>query len=409
MLTADLVRASVRRGKVRPRFVDPQDARLRAEATALVRLFEEHLGDKRGALEEAIADHIGDATDFAVRRGLVKLLMDRSTVETRAPVPPPEVREVVFEEAARAWPVGDDGQGTMTPRPDVLARAAERLDLSPAEVEEALYADLEAEERLVEADLPDPEALLHRYNMNLAQGVLLKAREVVVEIPDPRPARMRQLMRIVKFHRLMHRAEKTGDGWRLVLDGPLSLFQQTQRYGLALALFLPALCHCEAWRLSAEVTWGDDRRHCTLELDQDSGLVTHTRDLGTWESDEERHFRATWKKLDPEWRLRRSTEVLDLDGRGVLVPDYVLRHPDGRKAYLELVWFWRRRTFERRLDLLREAGPPNLIVALATRLNAGEGDLPDLEGGAVYGFKGVIQPKRIVALAEDVGLPAPTI
>ena len=410
MLTADLVRARVSRGALWLRRIEADDPATLAEAAALIALFEGHVGRRRAALEDALADHIGDATDFMVRRGLIKLLTDRAVFEVQAAAEPAAVRAAVFDAAMAAWPVGPAAGagegGHLTDRRRVLAEVGEALGLSLEEVEGALYADLAAEEVLTGGEWPEPRALLQRYDLGLAQAVLFKAREVVVELDDPAPARTRQLLRIIRFHRLMHRAERTEEGWRVVLDGPLSLFKQTQRYGLQLAKFLPSLCHCPRWRLAADVVWGKGRLELRFELDQDAGLVTHTKDLGTWESEEERHFRRVWAKQDTPWKLRRATEIVDLDGRGALVPAYVLRHPDGRKALLEIVWFWQRRTFLRRLELLRDAGPSNLVIALATRMNVGmggDGELPDVGGAALYPFKGVIQPKRVIALAEEVG------
>ncbi len=397
MLTADLVRAWTRGGLVRPRYVEVSDPALQADAAALVAIFGRHLGETVGALEESIADHIGDATDFMVRRGLVKLLRDRSTVETQAPLPPEELREVVFEEAARTWPVGPP---PLHDRSEVLARAAARLGVTSEVLEQSLYADLKDAEQLTAFDPPEPVALLERYNLALAQAVLLRARSVRVTLDDPKPARARALLRVVKFHRLMHRAERTDAGWTLHLDGPLSLFQQTHRYGIQLARFLPALCHCAQWSLEADVAWGPQKLPMKFAVDHQAGLVTHTKDRGTWESEEERHFRRSFAATETPWTLRRDTRLIDLDGRDVLVPDYVLKHPDGRRALLEIVWFWRRRTFERRLELLREAGPANLIVAFATRLNTGEDNLPKLDH--LVPFKGVIQPKKVIARAEVV-------
>ena len=53
----------------------------------------------------------------------------------------------------------------------------------------------------------------------------------------------------------MCEAERTGpDAYCLHLDGPLSLFSATQKYGLQLALFLPAVLRCRDFEL---------RRNCT--------------------------------------------------------------------------------------------------------------------------------------------------
>lgn len=418
MLTGDLVRASVRAGEVRPRYVDPARPELRQDAERLLAIFQEHLGRPVGALDEAIADHIGDSTSYAIQRGLVKLLMDRATVEMRTPADPVAVRAAVFAQAAQRWPV-QAGPGT-TPRSAVLQAAAETLGLTPAEVDEALYADLKRAQRLVDAELPQVEELLHRYNLGLAQAVLLRAHEARVTLEGLRARRARQLFRWVKFRQLMHRATRQGTTWTLTLDGPLSLLRQTRRYGLGMALFLPALVRTETpWRLEADVDW--DGVRARFACDQHTGLVAPAHERGGWESAEEKHLRASWRAAGTPWRLERAARILDLGGRGVLVPDFALTHPDGRVALLEIVWFWRAETFRRRAALLAEEGPPNLIVAVATRLNAdrpGRGArgakarrpsvtaLLDAEAfpGALYPFKGVLSPQRLVELAETVAV-----
>jgi predicted nuclease of restriction endonuclease-like RecB superfamily len=47
MLTADLVRARVAKGEVRPRYVDPNDASLRELAASMIALYAEHVGRRR--------------------------------------------------------------------------------------------------------------------------------------------------------------------------------------------------------------------------------------------------------------------------------------------------------------------------------------------------------------------------
>ena len=414
MLTADLVRAQVKKGLVRPRWLDTSDPALVADAANLVSLFARFEGERVGALEEAVADLIGDSTDFFITRGLAKLLLDTASFEVRAAHPPEALRAAVFAAAGAAgtWPVRAGGGDGFTAREEVLARVGAALGLSPAEVEEGLFADLDAERRLVSFDRLDGRALLERYNLGVAQAIVLRATEVRVELPGVSPQRLRQLLRALKFRGLMHRAERTTRGYRLVLDGPASLFRQTGRYGLQLALFLPALALAERWYLDADVTWGPKRAPCRFELDHGQGLVTRARDTGTWVSEEERHLEASFAALDTPWRLERGVRLVDLDGRDVLAADYALVHPDGREAWLDIVWFWRKDAFARRLALLRAHGPEHLIVAVATRLNADRADPAALDLGAVtaYPFKGVLVPKRLIALAEPIArVPPPVV
>lgn len=404
MLTADLVRASVRAGVLRPRFVDVGRADHLGQAEALVRLFAACRGKTVGELDEALADHIGDSTDFALIRGLAKLLRDGTEVAVDAAAEPAAIRAAVFRAAGASWPLRPGGGQGFGDRDAALAAAAEALGIDVEAVEDGLFGDLAAEQRVKDVALPEPEALLERYNLGLAQAILLRARAVVVELPGVSAARLRSVFRYIKFRRLMHRAAKTADGYRIELDGPLSLFRQTQRYGLQLAMVLPGLALAERWSLAAEVVWGKERRALRFELDQDAPIVSRDKDVGTWVGDEEKHLQKGFRALDSPWKLSRGARVVDLGGRDVLVPDYVLKHEDGREALLDIVWFWKKARFADRLALLREHGPKNLIVALATRYNGDKKDPPDVGDATCYPFKGVIAPKRLVELAEEVAV-----
>jgi predicted nuclease of restriction endonuclease-like RecB superfamily len=394
MLTADLVGASVWKGVVRPRYVDPASPELLGRAEELSAIFRAQVGRCLGELDLAVGDAIGDSTDYLLVRGLVKLLMDGSRIEMVSPRPPPELRACVFRLARARWPVTSP-----LGREQVLLEAARELGVAPDEIERSFYSDLEDELRLVEAPEVSARGLLERYNLALAQGVLLRAREVVVELPEIAPKRARQVLRSAKFHRLLHRAEQRGSGYRLTFDGPLSLLRRTQRYGVQLALFLPTLCRLERWRLVAAVAWG--RSECRFELDDQQGLSASGPDRGVWDSEEERHFEQSFRRSAKGWTLRRSARLLDLDGRGVLVPDYELIHKDGRRALLDIVWGWRRETFLGQLALVREVGPRELIVAVASRLNQ-DAEAPALGAANLVLFKGTIPPARIIAVAEQV-------
>ena len=114
------------------------------------------------------------------------------------------------------------------------------LTLTPEQIDRSLFADLKDEQRVQTFDDITPEHLLDRYNVALAQAILLRCTAMEVRIWGETPARFRQLFRAVKFHRLICTIHETaGNSYTLKLDGPLSLFSSTQKYGLQLALFLP--------------------------------------------------------------------------------------------------------------------------------------------------------------------------
>lgn len=410
MLTLELVRASVRAGVIKPAYIDPLDPEHLSLASDLIGLFDLHRGRPYGELKEALKELLGDGPDALLGRGLARLLEDRAEVEMDAPLDPRLVRQKVFEAAAPHLPLQTETQldmpdlrGARLTREQVLAQVAEALQTTVAVLEQSLYADLPDAHVLKDVSLPEPGWLLNRYNLALAQAVLLRAVRMELVLPALSPARYRQLFRYIKFFRLMHRIELLqGGGFRVQLDGPLSLFKLSSRYGLQLAELLPALLLCEDWSLEAEIRWGRKDEVKGFKLTPRQALVSHYPDKGAYESREELWFRERFSSIKTDWVLEKADAILPLSTQEVVVPDLKLTHPDGRVAYLELVGFWRRSYLERRLEAFAQGGPGNLILAVSKQL---QGSVEGLEGfeGAVYIFREVLVPRDIVALAEKIG------
>ncbi len=400
MLTTDLVRTRISEGRVIPEYLDPDQTDALEKAESLVELFSKALeeGAARGEVETAVDRIVGYGTDFRIWRGLAKLLYDRSEFETQAPVDPADIRRSVFQRAAQS-----EGRRGDEWRRGILKEAARELEIEPHEVESGLYADLDERERLEAFDPLEPRALLHRYNLALAQAVLYRATRLEIELRDLRPNALRYLFQSLKFNRLMHRVRRTDEGYQLTVDGPASLFNRSRKYGIHMAKFLPALVHLEDWRLRARLDWEDEER--TFEVSSDTGLVSHYSARGQWKADEEKHFETRFDEIDPDWNLERRGTILDLGDNEVIIPDYVVSHSDGREAYLEIIGFWRLSYLRRRIDALADREGLPLILAVSERLKAGR---ETLEGSpaSVFFFKSVILVDNVVDAAEDVALPA---
>lgn len=256
MLTADLVLARIYKGDVKPRYIDAEDPDKLALAEALIAIFGGHEGRPRHELDAELEELVGTGTDFLLHRALAKLLFDRCTFDTESKVEPEKLRQTVFETAADAYrrPVAAkahsegeqhifhfDRDGVLTAAAAALAEG-EDVEVTPADVERGLYADLKDEQLLQEWKPCRPRWLLERYNVALAQGVLLRASELTIRLGKQPPRRQRELFRKIKFFQLLHRVESDGKGgWTIHLDGPMSLFKASGKYGVRMASFLPTL------------------------------------------------------------------------------------------------------------------------------------------------------------------------
>ncbi|MEM7232859.1 MAG: DUF790 family protein [Planctomycetota bacterium] len=369
MLTTDLILASTRKGYVVPRYLDARAEENLELAKSLTDVFARHRGLRRRELQAELDEILGAGTQFMLHRGLAKLLFDRCDFGVEGDDDPIELRLRVFEKAAEAYRESD---GTPLDVDTFTASVCESLELGPSAVDDGLYADLKEEQRLLKFDEASPEWLLDRYNVALAQGVLLRASRLSIEISNQSPMRYRELFRAIKFHRLLFSV--TGDshrGYRISLDGPLSLFKSSQRYGLQMAQFLPTLLKFDDWRLEAEVAWGKGRVDRKFRLEPKHKLRSH-RDLkGQFRPEEIEWITTQLAKSTEEWSVSSDTPLLDLGGQGAFVPDFLFRHePSGTEVFLEVFGFWRKVDAEARARLLLEHGPPNIILAVSKELCA---------------------------------------
>lgn len=405
MLTGDLVRARVQGPEIRPTLIDPKKPALREAADALVATFTDAVveGRARGDLTEEIDDLCAERRDHKVVRGLAKLCTDKAEFAVEAPIPPVELRAEVFRLAAERGPLALQRGPLQRPvADDVLAEIAERHGLTVEAVSDALYADLQQAQRILRFDVPDAEWLLHRYNVAQVQALLLRSTEVTVRLKEPTAARMRQLFRYVKFHQLIHTARRDGAVLELILDGPVSMFQQSTRYGRQLASFFPALLHLETpWSLEATVLWTKARHRKRLVLDDRLPLVGHYADRGGYRTREQTWFAERFAALDSGWELREGERPLTLADHAVVYPDFTFRK-DGRTAHLQILGFWRRDDLGRKLELLADYGPGNLVLAVSRKLAGSKEALAGDPPVPVVSFAEVVPAKEVLTAVETV-------
>ncbi|WP_435007582.1 DUF790 family protein [Tundrisphaera lichenicola] len=404
MLTGTLVRVRFSKQRIIPLYLNRDDPQWLEVAESLLLIFREAIGRTRGEIETEIDELVGEGLATLAHRGLAKILEDRSEFEVVADVPPEMIREKVFTAAAEhRKALRASGQARAQFRRDpVLEGVAQELNLKPEQVAAALFADLRDENRLLTFDQGlDAQRLIDRYNVALAQSVLLRSVMVEAEVRHEKPARYRQLFRHLKFHRLLYRVEGTmRDGYVFHVDGPLSLFSATNKYGLQMAMFLPALLLCGDFRLDAELRWGPRRETRTFHLESKDGLVSHYADTGTYVPAELGAFLDRFRQVAPGWEVTEATEVVELGREGVWVPDYKFVHKATKVDVLvEVLGFWKRSSLDRLLRLLPQHGPPRYLLAISEKLKVDEESLGELSG-PVLRFKEIPNATEMASLLE---------
>lgn len=385
MLTGKMVRVRFTRDHIVPQYLDAADAQWLDVAEQLLGIFRTSSGATRGQLEEEIDDLFGDLPQPLIHNGLTKLLEDRCEFETQSSLPPEEVRDAVFLAAARKRQAVLESIGQAFSRDEVVQQIAADIKTEPALVEASLFADLKSEQRLTQFRDTTAERLLERYNVALAQAILLRSTGLEIVIRGETAARYRQLFRQIKFRRLICDVEAVKAGaYRLRLDGPLSLFSATQKYGLQLALFLPTLLICADFELKAKLRWGTERKDKVFHLSSKDGLVAHQAETGAYVPPEVPMFVEMFQKKVADWEISEETEIIPL-GKSFWIPDYRLVHrASGKCVMLDILGFWRRSSVERHLTLLREFADRPFMVALSDQLNVEKGEIESLPDNVVH-------------------------
>ena len=409
MLTADLVRARRRGSEL---VLTPLDAAGRAVAlelaATLLGLAEAHVGKTRGELAEVMDAVVGGANDRKLAAGLAKLIWDRAELAEAVAIDPEALRRDVFSRAQVAW--AQIREGDRFDHAAVLAAVAAARGLTVGDIERGLYADLRDAHVVTRlAPITAPQ-LVSAYDLAQAQAVLLRAVRVIVEVESAIPGVYRLLFRKLKFLRLLCAIEPLAKGakggYRIEIDGPFSLFESSTRYGLALALALPAIRELDRWSLVADLRWSTDRTplRCRIE-----GRGEPDPEPGPHLADDVRALLEAVRTLDTPWQAAPAVEILDLPGHGVCVPDLTFEHArTGERIHVEVLGYWSRDAVWKRVELVEAGLAHRIVFAVGQHLRVSEAALDTELPAALYVYKRTMSAKAIVERVDALAtVPVP--
>lgn len=413
MLSGNLVRVRTSKMKIIPMYLNRESAEWLDVAESLLEIFRTGEGMTRGELEESVGDLFGSGQATLAHRGLARVLEDRSEFEVVADVNPEDLRDRLFR-AAALYRTAIARKRAATDRTEplpsfnrqgILDSIANELKLEPAQVESSLFADLKEENRMLKFDDISAQRLIDRYNVALAQSVVCRATRLSVEIRMEQPARLRRVLQMLKFYRLLFQANALQhDGLQLVIDGPLSLFQSTTKYGMQMANWLPNLLNCRDFRLDADLLWGSKKELRVFHLERADGLVSHLNDTGGYQPPEFEAFANRFRQIAPTWSIDTADVVFrgTTQGAGTQawMPDYILKHlATGREIHLEILGFWRKASLQSLMKSVPEMKGARPLWAISEKLKVDE-DKSELPPERLVTFREIPSATDILAAAE---------
>ena len=400
MLTREHGIAAYEGGRVLPdRLTRRRHAHYLGFAARMLALYREGIGRTRRELHHAIERLFDDEPDCDPRRihAFSKLLDDASDFASDESSEASALRMKVFRLAAEFHPLVQQVVGLFEHEERGIKEGiAERLGRPWPEIEAALYADVPDFHRLsMFRDYPDEASFLARYNVGQLQVALNDAEELEITAG----ADFKTILRHAKLARLLHEIERVGPArYRILFAGPASVLRGTRRYGADLARFLPAVLACEGWRLRARLRTPWDGT-ATLELSPTDGYASHLQALHVFDSSVEEKLAARFGDAQEGWRLIPEGAILH-HGQRAFVPDFVLRHEDGRELMLEIMGFWTPDYLEKKLETLRAFAHAPILIAAAEK-NAPEAWLADPPRNVLL-YKSVVRVKALMAKVAEL-------
>ena len=350
------------------------DADTLALAGRITDVYRSGVGKRRGELLERLKEMENEGHDFKLVRGLSTLLERRCVFGVESALNPVEARRAVFKEAS------NERASTLKERENILRRVSIGLGVSREALEKSLFSDLEDEVILRNfKPFAGPDTLLKYYNLSVTQTLLFKALRVEFSASE----NWKNIFRDVKWLGLIYSVEKYNDEgggqFKVSLDGPLSLFKMTERYGTSIAKLLPSIIAANSWMVKAEIlARSRGGRIYSFEADSEelSGCMTDVkisdsagederqpRASRVFDSSTEEKFAKSFLSYGTGWTLRREPEPL-VAGTHVLIPDFCFEK-DGMKVYLEVVGFWTPEYLGRKLFKLDSiAGSLDMVIAV---------------------------------------------
>ena len=326
--------------------------------------------EKKKTLNERISLLERNFDDYRLVRGLSTLLerrckfitaISQSDENCEEITCPADIRKQLWEESSR--------RGfalTPTRRDEIVNAISARTTNSPTSITQSMWSDLDENMILEMFDSVNSEELLGWYDLSLLQTLLFTCTKLQFSVKGG--ADWKNILRKVKRLGLMYNLKEqlsrdespdaSDRDSELVcsIDGPVSLFKMTDRYGTSIAKLIPFIISSPWWRLSAFIvrktvsgkkiyefgaSSADFRQINLREPSQNKqdNSINSRPSSSYYDSSLEEKFAIRFEHLANRWKIKREPEPLIVGNGVAFIPDFLFEKY-GRKVYLEIVGFW---------------------------------------------------------------------
>jgi len=371
--------------------------------------FSNNKKETKGDLQKRLFLHENSYSDFKLIRGLIVLLERRCIFKinqffssgyknnffsTQLPSSF-SLRKMLFEVSSRDGLSVDHAK-----RDKIFQHVASKLGIDTNYLEKLMWLDQEDYLILESFSSIKPKHLLGIYNLSILQTLLFNS--VNFEFTVKGGTNWKQVLRTIKRFGLMYNLQKTQknsdskfrkeiqsnqteqnviDGDNLnsyfndsiicSIDGPLSIFKLTNKYGILIAKVIPKIISAHTWNIKASIIKNSlsGRKLYDFDLSSDSDVYLFNsindrfyndypsqdsnRDNLDFDSFVEAKFATQFEKFRTGWKLVREPDPLILPDGRAFIADFLFERY-GKKIYFEIVGFWTAQYLKRKFKKIYE-------------------------------------------------------
>ncbi|MEM3265242.1 MAG: DUF790 family protein, partial [Thermoplasmata archaeon] len=241
--TALMMFRKSRAGTIRPIFITAENTDY---CIRVLDLFKTSINSKRSEIEDRLKILELKSQNPKFIKGLALLLFRYSDFERSSTLDSEQVREAIFREAQTPAVAPEQ-------KYEILERVAKTYNVSAHDIEEAMYADKESEYVLKKVYDADPDMLAKQFNLEQLETMVLKS----VELKISEVKNWSMIYRKMKSLGLLYIIDHEN---AIIVNGPISVLEQTERYGARLALLLRYLVNMHEWRIDAKIVLKDSSK-----------------------------------------------------------------------------------------------------------------------------------------------------
>ena len=334
MLTKDLLRYRIKNGKVIPLLINVDSKDLQLLAKQLLAEYDLEKNIARNKLNKNLDPILNTCGDIKLSKGINKILQDKSEFVSIS-------NEKIIEERAKLF---YDASKTIENNDNIIDyKTYQKIIFSENSFfnnRRAIYSDLPENDILHNIKInKNPISLLQRYNCTLIQSLLIYSQQLKLNIQIPEPKEMRKFLRYLKFFRLMASIKcENKKSFSMNIDGPLSVLENSQKYGLQLASFFPVICFLKNWKLTAELKLKN--KLYKLSLSNIDNIKSHWRKLSSYIPEEFSLFEKLFNEKSKEWKIIESKDFINYGKQNIIFPDYTFKNRGNKIVHLELFHRW---------------------------------------------------------------------